>query len=175
MKRKYLYMLSVVLLFSVMTIGATYATSYFSDKVQIHNVVEAGKIDIGVKEEIEQWKEDVGICIPAETADCWVRVYVSSPTSLDGKTIYEQEKVKDFDQNWTYNEADRYYYYNSKVLYSKEDQILNMFKEISMREEFDKDTANESLKDGNFNVIIYAESVQDTGESSAKDAFAKLK
>ena len=151
-----------------------YKWTYLQNRNRLRNTTTIGKIDIGVKEEIKQWKEDVGISIPKGTADCWVRVYISDPTTLDGKKIYSRTKVDNFDENWTLDQEDGYYYYNKVVPYSEEEQILSMFKEIRMNEELAKQE-NASMKEGNYNVIIYGETVQDNGEKNAKEAFAKLK
>lgn len=176
--------IGIVLVLSFSTVVVAYSSGFFTSSAKIANKVQVGEVNVKVKEEIDRWKKDVGINIPKGTSNCWVRVYISDPTSLDGSKIYKRNQYEDksyyegkeFSECWkTYGDG-YYYFYREIKKNEKEDQVLNLYKTIEMNSEFIQlQKKNEALKDGSYDLIIYAETVQSDGESSPPEAFAKLK
>lgn len=94
--------------------------------------------------------------------DCYVRVAVEFSTSFASDSI-----VLDIDTvNWEHDEADGYYYYLYPI--AEGETTAPLFTELEADNALDTNI-------GNFDIIVYAESVQANGHtsySSAWDAFS---
>lgn len=169
MKNKILIVSICLLILSLGTVGVTLA--FFVDEEGINNEVTVGSTDVIIKEKLtEKGKEDVKVCLPSNTSDSWIRVFVSLPTTLTGQAIYQAEAVAGFNEDWTYNELDGYFYSASKLSAGEDPLEIPLYARISMN-------AGLAIEDlpNNYDIILYAEAVQDHGEANGIDAFNKLK
>ena len=156
-------------------VGTTYA--YLSGKDNANNPISVGENTIEVDEEFELPKELVpGISYtksPKVTntgnMDCYVRmcVYYSDESVSRYTTI-------NFDTtNWTYNPDDGYYYYHHIV--HPGESSTPLFTEVTILSQIDNgdgtftDVTQDDLID--YDIIIYAESVQAADYSSATEAW----
>lgn len=158
-------MLAAVTLLAVIGTGATLA--YFTDKAETVNIVTMGHVDITIEEPHYEGKDNdntVEDIVPGETiakdptitvqegsADAYVRA-VLTIEGLDEEMKQELLEGINIYQGWYYNEADGYYYYNTRLT-AGDSAVL--FDTVMIPEKWGNEAADKS-----FQIIVSAEAIQ---------------
>lgn len=178
-KKKLLTMVLALVLIGAVGVGATLA--YFTDNDSATNVVTMGHVDIVLTE--DEWthgdegikdvtpgqeiKKDPTITLGSDSLDALVRVKVEV-------VGFEKAKAKNIDvtpyidainndislqaaeNGWTYNNVDKYYYYNKPLTNKTENEnVAVLFETITI-----PTTWNNDVADNSFDIIVSAEAIQ---------------
>lgn len=178
MKKKILLGITFFSLLLVLSVGVTQAL--FSDKEQVQNTIQTGKVDIETKETIvENGKTDVGVTNKGPN-DCWVRLLVTIPEGAitvengDNAVVYIPVLYtgnNPSNGSWNLSSEDNYYYYSKPL---KAGETAYLYESITISE-----TLKEDQLPSNLDIIVYSEAIQKgiTGQEgeTASSAFQTLK